>query len=199
MPALAPTTFSARVIWLGVVTDRTQSLRASACDELVLGFDGPRGDSHAGLTRPSCSRVLAQHPRNTTIRNTRQLSILSQEELDATALAIGAARIDPAAIGASMIVAGIPDFTLLPPASRLQGPDGATLVIDMENLPCTLAAREIARDTPAGARAYKPAAQGRRGVTAWVEREGVIRLGDRLSLHIPAQPPWPHHATALRR
>jgi hypothetical protein len=29
-------------------------------------------------------------------------------------------------------------------------------------------------------------------VTAWVEREGEIRLGAKLRLHIPDQPVWPH-------
>jgi hypothetical protein len=27
-------------------------------------------------------------------------------------------------------------------------------------------------------------------VTAWVEREGVLRLGEMLRLHIPDQPAW---------
>ncbi len=33
-------------------------------------------------------------------------------------------------------------------------------------------------------------ATGRRGVTAWVEREGALVLGDHLRLHIPDQPAW---------
>jgi hypothetical protein len=35
-------------------------------------------------------------------------------------------------------------------------------------------------------------AEGRRGVTAWVERVGVLRVGDRLRLHVPDQRPWAH-------
>jgi hypothetical protein len=34
------------------------------------------------------------------------------------------------------------------------------------------------------------AAKGRRGITAWVEREGEWRLGARIRLHVPAQRPW---------
>ena len=37
---------------------------------------------------------------------------------------------------------------------------------------------------------FKTAAAGKRGVTAWVEREGTLRLGDEVRLHIPAQRAW---------
>jgi len=37
------------------------------------------------------------------------------------------------------------------------------------------------------------AAKGRRGVTAWVEREGRLAVGDALRLHIPDQPAWSGH------
>jgi len=60
----------------------------------------------------------------------------------------------------------------------------------MENRPCSLPARPIeAQHTGVGG-AFKAAAQGRRGVTAWVEREGVFRLGDDITLHIPDQRGW---------
>ncbi|MFM7445122.1 MAG: sulfurase, partial [Tabrizicola sp.] len=37
---------------------------------------------------------------------------------------------------------------------------------------------------------FKTAAHGKRGITAWVERPGTLRLGDMLRLHIPAQRGW---------
>jgi hypothetical protein len=67
-----------------------------------------------------------------------------------------------------------------------------TLVIDMENRPCHLPAKVIDEDAPGYGRAFRTAAKGRRGVTAWVEREGWLRLGETLRLHIPDQPVWPH-------
>jgi MOSC domain-containing protein YiiM len=91
-----------------------------------------------------------------------------------------------------LVIEGIPDFTLVPPSSRLQGPDGATLVLDMENRPCHLPAREIEKVHPGKGKAFKSAAQNRRGVTAWVERPGRLALGDTLRLHVPDQPVWPH-------
>lgn len=89
-----------------------------------------------------------------------------------------------------MVVAGIPDFTHVPPSSRLQGEDGATLVVDMLNRPCQEPAVTIERARPGHGRAFKAAAKGRRGVTAWVEREGTLRVGERLCLHVPAQRAW---------
>lgn len=197
MPALEPTAFAARIVWLGHNADRDAALASTPLDEMALGFAGFAGESRAGLTRPSDSRVLAQHPRGTEIRNVRQLSIVAAEDLAAIAAEIGLDRLDPALLGASVAVAGIPDFTLIPPSSRLQGPDGATLVVDMENLPCHLPAREIEARHPGRGKAFRAAARGRRGVTAWVERPGTLRPGDLLRLHIPAQPAWPHRAAAL--
>ncbi len=190
MPALKPTDFSGRITWLGRVANRKVSLEAEPLQEIEVGFAGVAGEEHGGLTRPSCSRVLSQHPRNTTIRNVRQFSIVSAEDLAAIAAKMGLERIEPAWLGASIVIKGLPDVTHLPPSSRLQGPDGVTLVVDMENRPCQLPAKVIDGVHPGFGKAFKSAAKGRRGVTAWVEREGWLALGDDLRLHIPDQPAW---------
>ena len=192
MPALIPTDFTAKIIWLGRVSDRDATLRAESLDEVMATFSGVEGEEHAGLTRPSCSRVTSQYPRGTDIRNVRQFSILSAEDLDAIASRMGIDAINPAWVGASMVLQGIPDFTHVPPSSRLQSSAGTTLVVDMENRPCHLPAKVIDEDAPGKGKAFKTAAKGRRGVTAWVEREGILRVGDTVTLHVPDQRPWPH-------
>ena len=190
MAALKPTQFIGTITWLGIVADREAQLESAALQELRASYAGPEGEAHGGLTRPSCSRVLGQYPRNTEIRNTRQFAVLSQEELDQIAAGMGLDRLDPALLGTTMVIAGIPDFSHLPPSSRLQGEGGATLVVDMNNRPCTLPARPIEnRHAGFGAR-FKPAARDRRGITAWVEREGTFRLGEKIRLHVPDQRPW---------
>lgn len=196
MAALKPTAFTARVTWLGRVADRAAGLASQPQDRLPLTFGGPEGETHAGATRPSCSRVLDQHPRGTEIANVRQLTLISSEEMAQIAADMGIAALRPEWLGVSAVVEGIADFSRLPPSSRLQGPDGATLVIDMENRPCNLPARVIEDALPGLGHAFKAAARGRRGVTAWVERPGVLRLGDVLRLHVPDQPAWPHLAAA---
>jgi hypothetical protein len=100
MPVLKPTDFVGRITWLGLVRDRSAQLEAEAVAELTASFAGPVGEDHGGLTRPSCSRVVAQYPKGTTIRNTRQFTILSVEELAATAAKMGLDHLDPALVGA---------------------------------------------------------------------------------------------------
>lgn len=179
-----------RITWAGTVPDRDAALPSVASGRLTLTFAGPQGEAHGGETRPSCSRVTMLYPRGTPIRNVRQLTVVSAEELAAIAADMGLPSLDPRLLGATLVVEGIPDLTHLPPSSRLQGPDGATLVVDMENLPCTLVSREIEAVHPGFGKAWKPAAGGRRGVTAWVEREGTLGMGDSLALFLPVQRAW---------
>ena len=191
MPALKPTDHVARITWLGRVPHRQRpEIEGEALGTMVLGFGGQDGDVHAGRTRPSCSRVTAQHPRGTEIANTRQVSIVSAEDLDRIAAAMGVEALDPLWLGASVVVRGIADFSHVPPSSRLQGPDGATLVVDMQNRPCHLPARTIQGALGEAGKRFQAAAKGRRGVTAWVERPGTLRMGDTLRLHVPDQRPW---------
>ena len=189
MPALAPTRFTGRIEWLGRVPPES-GLRSEALSEAKLTFAGIEGEAHGGLTRPACSRVSAQHPRGTEIRNVRQLSVLSAEEMAEIAAEMGLEALEPEWLGVSMVVSGIPDFTHVPPGSRLQGPDGASIGIDMENRPCIYPGQEVEKDRPGYGRAFKAAAKDRRGVTAFVEREGILRLGDAVRLHVPDQRAW---------
>ena len=192
MPALTPTPHTGTIVWLGHQPDpvENQIIRAVPVDEMALDFGGFAGESHAGLTRPSCSRVLAQYPRHTEIRNVRQLCVVSAEEMAAVAAELGLTEWDHAWVGASVVISGIPDFTHIPPSSRLQAASGATLTVDMENHPCIEPAKTIELVHPGHGKAFKTAATGRRGITAWVEREGVLRLGDVVTLHVPAQRSW---------
>lgn len=187
MPALVKTEITGTITWLGYVADRDASLASTPLSDVMATFAGVAGEEHAGLTRPSCSRVLTQYKRDTPIRNTRQFSIVSAEELADIAAAMGIQALNPAWLGASMVVSGIPDFTHVPPGTRLQTQAGTTLTVDMENQPCHLPAKVIEAENSG---AFKSAAKDRRGVTAWVEREGLLRIGDTVSVHIPGQRPW---------
>ena len=192
MPALIPTTHIGTITWLGHQPEpvEQQIIRAVPLTEMALTFAGYAGESHAGLTRPSCSRVSAQYRRGTEIRNVRQLCVVSAEEMAAVAAELGLTAWDHAWVGASVVISGIPDFTHIPPSSRLQTASGATLTVDMENHPCIEPAKTIELVHPGHGKAFKAAATGRRGITAWVECEGVLRLGDTVTLHIPDQRPW---------
>ncbi|MEJ6397185.1 MOSC domain-containing protein [Yoonia sp. 208BN28-4] len=189
MPALKPTDLYGEITWIGTVPEDA-GLQSVARDVLTLTYAGPEGEAHSGLTRPSCVRVKSQWPPGTEIRNVRQLSVMSQEEIDEIAVDCGLENLDPALLGATLVIRGIPDFTHVPPSSRLQNADLSTLVIDMENRPCVLPGREIEAEYPGAGAKFKPAAKDKRGVTAWVEHEGEMRVGDKLRLHVPDQRAW---------
>ncbi len=196
MPALLQTGFVGSITWLGRVRAVPSMLVSVPETEVFASFAGVDGEVHAGLTRPACSRVAAQYRLGTTIRNVRQFSVLSAEELALIARGMGLERLDPSLLGASLVISGVPDFSHLPPSSRLQADSGATLVVDMENRPCTVPAKGIEAAHPGFGAKFKPEAKDRRGVTAWVEREGVLRLGARVRLHVPDQRAWDYLAQA---
>ncbi|MGV8986531.1 MAG: MOSC domain-containing protein [Cypionkella sp.] len=194
MPILKPTQYYGRITFLGRMIGPYDLLHAEPCAALTATFAGIDGESHEGLAVPSCSRMTAQYPEGTMIANTRQVSVLSAEELAQIAERMGLDSLSPTLLGATMVIEGIPDFSHIPPGSRLQASSGATLVVNLHNRPCSIPSRAIEKAHPGFGAAFKPAANGRRGVVAWVEREGSFALGDALRLHIPDQRVWAHLA-----
>jgi hypothetical protein len=183
---LSKARFVGRVEKLMASARREDGLAKSEVAELLLQFSGIAGDCHAGLSRPSDSRMTKLYARNTEVRNARQVSIVSAEELAAVAKAMELAALDAGWVGANILTSGIPELTLLPPSTRLQFPSGAVIVIDMENLPCRYAAEEIERHaTPQTG--FVTAAKEKRGLVGWVEREGTITKGDSIGVWVPPQ------------
>lgn len=173
-------------------------------EELAVTYDGIAGDFHAGLTRASGGRE-PWYERGTEMRNERQLSILSVEELAEIADNLGLMKVEPGWIGANLVLEGIARMSFLPPRTLLIFEGGVTLRIDGYNAPCRLAGGEIARHVGASrtggplgenkagrvdwtktdmALSFKDAADHKRGLVAWVEREGVIRPGEALTVRI---------------
>ena len=197
MPVVKPTQFVGKITFLGGVRTTEGLLWAEPVEEVFAGFGGMAGEIHHGMTAPSCVRMTDQYPKGTEVRNTRQFSVLSAEEMAEISAEMGLEALSPSLIGASMVISGIPDFSYVPPGSRLQGASGATLVVNLNNRPCTYPARAINAAHPGFGARFKPAAEDRRGIVAWVEREGMFRLGDDIRLHIPEQRPWAHLAEVL--
>lgn len=166
-------------------------LVSTPIEAVTVTLDGFAGDRHAGPTRRADARVPF-FPRGTIIRNTRQISLIAEEELAVIAAALGIPAVDPAWLGANIVTRGLPRLTALPPGTRLFFPDTATLVVAGENEPCIQPGRTIAEyhpETPKIAPRFVKAALGRRGLVGWVERAGTIRAGDRLTV----MPPAPAH------
>ena len=169
------------------IGQRRHTLASSRVCGVQATFEGLEGDLHAGLTRLSDVRV-PHYPRRTVIRNMRQFSMLSVEELAEVAGALGIPEVRPEWVGANLAMQGIPNMTMLPPSTRIFFPGDAVLVVDAENLPCIGPGEVIQQhypDVPKLAQRFPRAAMHRRGVVGWVEREGYIAEGDTVWLLLP--------------
>jgi len=195
---LKPAKPRGRVVAVLINRDRDSSLASTRLQSVSVCYSGFEGEAHGGLTRKSCSRVKLQYEPGTEIRNTRQISILSEEELRQIARSMEIGHLEPEWIGANLLITGIPELTLLPPSSRLLFSGGVSIVVDMENGPCKFPGEIIDEHFPGCGRRFAKAAQHLRGVTGWVECEGVLSVGDEVSLHIPVQPRHPRYTGELK-
>jgi hypothetical protein len=154
---------------------------------LTLDFAGVVGDIHAGLTRRSGSRE-PWYRRGTEIRNDRQLTIVSGEEIAEVAAAMNLATLEPGWIGANLLVSGVDGFTALPPGTRLFFEGGVTLLLEGENKPCRIAGASIGAHVEDGSGfdlLFPKAGRGRRGQVASVEKPGVIGAGETFKVRRP--------------
>ena len=177
---------SGRAVRVLVCTER-KAFVTRELPEARVSFEGLEGDRHAGLTRLSDVRT-PWFPKGTPVRNTRQLSLVSSEELAEVAEALAVPKVLAAWLGANLELAGVPKLTHLPPGTRLFFPGDAVLAVEGENEPCTGPGRVIEAHYPDReklASRFVKAAWQRRGLVAWVERPGVIRAGDEVRVMLP--------------
>jgi hypothetical protein len=125
------------------VGNRKGTVKQSA-SSVLLTLDGIEGDAHAGRTHKTGAREPAFR-RGTLVANTRQLSLVSVEELRDIASRLGIAHIDPAWVAANIATEGAGPITQLPPGTLLGASSGATIYIAELNSPCRAAARLIAQ------------------------------------------------------
>ena len=126
MAGLRKAPFGGKVVFLGINSSRADDLASSALTQVEVGFAGFDGEDHGGLNREACSRLTNVHPEGTTIKNHRQVTVLSAEEMAETAEAMGIeGELDPCWVGANIVLSGVPSLTILPPGTRLRLPDGA--------------------------------------------------------------------------
>lgn len=155
-------------------------------------MEGIEGDKHAGITRRSDSRT-PWYTRGIVIRNSRQVSLIAAEELDRIATVMELPAVEPEWLGANLVLRGIPDFSHLPPGSRLFFPDKAVLVVTEQNFPCVQPGRVIQEqypDIPRLAQRFPKDALHLRGIVACVERPGTITEGDTVRVDVIEHVPY---------
>ena len=163
------------------------TLVSTPVSQVQAAFEGLDGDKHAGLTRHSDGRT-PNYARGTIIRNDRQVSLVSIEELAEIAALLDIPEILAEWLGANILTSGIPALTHLPPATRLFFSQGTVLYVTDENLPCRGPARVIQAqyaETAGIESGFVKAALHRRGLVAVVEKPGLICAGDQIRAALP--------------
>jgi hypothetical protein len=175
------------IVEAALVCDDPISLVSSRKDKVIVQLAGINGDRHFGYTFPSNGRY-PMYPRGTEINNSRQVSIISVEEVGVTASELGLSELLPEWYGANLYLKGIPALTFLPPGTRLTFENGPVLIVQGENEPCINVGRILQEQHPDRARLdtdFVKAAVRKRGVVAWIEHPGFIGPGDKVSADIP--------------
>lgn len=155
-------------------------------ERLELTYDGIPQDNHAGKLRQSGARE-PWYERGTEMRNERQLSLLSDEELAEVAGLMEIDELKSEWIGGNVTFNGIPHFSLLPARTILLFEGGVSIRIDGDNGPCRFAGRSIADHVPGRddlELAFPNLAKHKRGLVGWVEREGTIEVGETVTARI---------------
>jgi hypothetical protein len=168
--------------------------------EVRATLEGLEGDRHAGFTRRADARV-PQYPRGTEIHNSRQVSLVAEEELAAIAANMGVPVIEPEWIGANLVLRGVPNLSHLPPMTRISFPERTALALEGENHPCVFPGKAIQYaypEVPGLGKRFPKAAYHLRGVVGWVERAGMIRVGDTVQIDVPEYAPYPVPEMAIR-
>ena len=156
------------------VGDRNGQAKTSV-PQVSLTLDGIDGDAHSGRTRKAGAREPA-FPRGTSIANTRQISVVSVEELIEIASRVGVPRIDPGWLAASVAIEGAGPITHLPPGTIIRVPSGASIYVSELNSPCRVAARLLAQHGgyEGDASTFVRQAIGLRGVVGFVYAAGKV-------------------------
>ena len=165
--------------------------RKEVCRVVDTGLEG---DKHSGWFRGADVRVK-RYPKGTKIWNSRQISIVSEEELKEIAELMKIPEIKPEWLGANLCIKGISKLTFLPPRTKIFIPDfnggiDVGLYVTDLNKPCTAAGSAIQDNYPdiAGLECRFPkAANNKRGVVAVVERSGCISEGSSVHIWVPDQ------------
>ena len=167
------------------------SIESTPCSQLELDINGIIGDKHYGFQRPSGVRETNFYPKGTTIRNNRQWSAISAEELDKITHKMNVPHLKSEWLGANILFKGIPNFSKLPIFSliivRPDTSDSVTLVNYCENEPCMGPHKRIVEHLKMEPQlGFIAAAYGQRGTVGWVEKGGIVRVGDKVRIYIPS-------------
>ncbi|OGM74977.1 hypothetical protein A2382_04605 [Candidatus Woesebacteria bacterium RIFOXYB1_FULL_38_16] len=155
-------------------------------EKLVCNLDGILGDRHKSISKLAGAQEKHIVEKYRPVANFRQITLVSQEEIDVMVQILGIPTLYPEDLSANIVLCNIAEFTQLPPVyylvfSNLRHETHAVLRMMGENRPCVVAGENMENRYPdqKGIKSrFVKAALGRRGQVAIVYAEGVIRVGD---------------------
>lgn len=172
------------------ISENPKSLVSRRVSEVKVLENGFQGDKHQSWLRKADVRAK-RYPKGTMIWNSRQVSIVSEEELLLIARELGVPKIESEWLGANICLRDIPEISLLPPRTKIFIKDNSGhevgLYVTAPNKPC-VAAGEAIEDYYTGLNVssshfdhlswkFPKAANNRRGLVAVVECPGIIKEG----------------------
>ena len=179
----------------GIFICSNQNSFVTARKDIIRVMDnGLEGDKHTNWFRGADARAK-HYAKKTKIWNSRQISIVSAEELKEIAETMKIPEVKPEWLGANICLSGIPRLTLLPPRTKIfipnyYGGEDVGLYVTALNKPCITPGAVIQDNYPNinGLECFFPkAAQDKRGVVAVVERLGCIKEGSAVTVWVPDQ------------
>ena len=161
-----------------IVRDKQQYAPTETRALIEVSLEGIVGDVHGGFIRPSDARDKGII-RGTPVRNWRQWSAVSREELAVIAKNMGIDQVDGRALSANFVFSGIPNFTQIPKGSSIIFENGVILMVEDENEPCVGPGKEISALYPdKKPHDFVKNAINLRGLVGVVYRAGVVRVGE---------------------
>ena len=163
---------------------------SSPLEKATFTLEGMIGDKHSGLTMMS----RTHHPEfseKIEMANTRQLSIMSVEELFSISKELGIKEIKPEWMSANLLLSGIPNLSKLPTGTRLHFSGGLIIYNEGQNFPCKTTARIVQEQYPEVEGIQKifiKTAMQKRGLIAWVEHPSELLNGADCFVELP--PAW---------
>jgi len=173
------------------IASERNSLVSKRVEAVRVLENGLEGDKHTSWFRKADARAK-RYTKGTRIWNSRQISIVSEEELALVAKGLGIEKVEPEWLGANLCLRGIPEVSLLQPRTKLFIPneDGGPEVgiyVTAPNKPCVGPGEIIqAYNTHIQGLAtqFPKVAMNRRGIVSVVEHGGFIRGGVAVSVVI---------------
>lgn len=181
-------------------TVESLSINGTQLESIDFEITGPNGDKHSSSLRQLSGHdgiyiTTSDRVRGDWIFNFRTWTALSREEIDQVDSALDV-KIPPGCLLENVIVSGIPNFSKLPPTTRLvfksRQEDGfmrPILAVWEENGPCKTVGRRLenlyAREGLKSA--FISLAKNKRGLMGFVLGIGTVKVGDRVLVYPPVE------------